>query len=490
MTGRLYKFLLVGLALVLLASASWTQQKLNAARTQMGLTRLAPLENAPPVLAFTTVALGSFRGLIANALWIRATELSDEGKYFEMVQLADWITKLQPHFSAVWVNQAWNLVYNISIKFNDPKERWQWVLQGIELLRDQGLRYNPKEPLIYRELAWFFQHKMGAFLDDAHMYYKQVWAQEMTRVLGGGRPNYEELLNPQTDEAKARVKLLREKYKLDPARMKAVDEKYGPLEWRLPEAHAIYWAMIGLELSKKEDLITLRRVIYQSLQLAFQRGRLIQNPFNQTAEFGPNLDMIENANRAYLDMMEQDPESREHIKTGHRNFLRDAVYFLYTHNRLSDANRWFRQLQEKYPNMPLITARPKTLPGTLTLDEYAIARVTEDASETSTDRTKAILEGLWVSTFYNLALGEDDQAAGYTLLAQKIWNRFQQQIAGQEIRVGLPPLETLRQEVLNQMLNPTNEMNPQFVAQLRTRLNLPAPTNAPPPATNQPAGRN
>jgi hypothetical protein len=106
MTGRLYKFLLVGLALVLLASASWTQQKLNAARTQMGLTRLAPLENAPPVLAFTTVALGSFRGLIANALWIRATELSDEGKYFEMVQLADWITKLQPHFSAVWVNQA------------------------------------------------------------------------------------------------------------------------------------------------------------------------------------------------------------------------------------------------------------------------------------------------------------------------------------------------------------------------------------------------
>jgi hypothetical protein len=490
MTGRLYKFWLVAAAAVLLAGASWTQQKLNVARLQMGLTRIAPLENAPPVLAFTTVALGSFRGLIANALWIRATELSDEGKYFEMVQLADWITKLQPHFSAVWVNQAWNLVYNISIKFNDPRERWQWVLQGIELLRDQGLRYNPKEPLIYRELAWFFQHKMGAFLDDAHMYYKHVWAQEMAQVLGGGRPNYDELLDPKTEEAKARVKLLREKYKLDPARMKAVDEKYGPLEWRLPEAHAIYWAMIGLELSKKEELIVLRRVIYQSLQLAFQRGRIIHNPFIQTIEFGPNLDMIENANRAYLDMMEQDAEYRDHIKTGHRNFLRDAVYFLYTHNRMTEAKRWFQQLQEKYPDMPLLLTRTQSLPGSLSLDEYAIARVTEDASETSTDRTKAILEGLWGSSFYNLALGEDDQAEGYARMAQKIWNRFQQQIAGQESRVGLPPLETLRREVLDQMLNSTNELNAQFIAQLRTRLNLPLPTNAPPAATNPPAIRN
>ena len=101
---------------------------------------MAPLENAPPVLAFTTVALGGFRGLIANALWIRANDLQEEDKYFEMVQLADWITKLQPHFTTVWVHQAWNMAYNISIKFNDMNDRWLWVLRGIELLRDRGLR--------------------------------------------------------------------------------------------------------------------------------------------------------------------------------------------------------------------------------------------------------------------------------------------------------------------------------------------------------------
>ena len=79
------------------------------------------------MLAFTTVALGGFRGLISNALWIRANDLQDEDKFFEMAQLADWITKLEPHFVQVWLVQAWNMAYNISVKFKDYPDRWRWV---------------------------------------------------------------------------------------------------------------------------------------------------------------------------------------------------------------------------------------------------------------------------------------------------------------------------------------------------------------------------
>ena len=132
--------LVIVLALV---AGSFVQGRLNHDRETLGLTRTAVISNAPPVLAFTTVALGGFRGLIANALWIRTTELQEDGKYFEAVQLADWITKLQPHFSQVWANQAWNMAYNISVKFPNPEDRWLWVQRGIELLRDQGLQYNP-----------------------------------------------------------------------------------------------------------------------------------------------------------------------------------------------------------------------------------------------------------------------------------------------------------------------------------------------------------
>src|SRR6185437_8054050 len=107
MTGqpsRIKKLLLGAVVASLFTSVFFSQRYLNHEREVMGLTRIAPLENAPPVLAFTTKALGGFRGLISNALWIRASELQEDGKYFEMVQLADWITKLEPNLPSVWIH--------------------------------------------------------------------------------------------------------------------------------------------------------------------------------------------------------------------------------------------------------------------------------------------------------------------------------------------------------------------------------------------------
>ena len=482
-SSRFYQPLLLGLALLFLVSVNFTQRAMTKARGQLGLTRLEPLDNAPPVLAFTTVALGGFRGLIANALWVRAIDMQDAGKYFEMVQLADWISKLEPHFASIWVVQAWNMAYNISIKFQDPADRWQWVKRGIELLRDDGLRFNPHETLIYRELAWFFQHKIGQNLDDAHFYFKKIWAEEMTKVLGGGRPNFEELLRPVSADARQRVDLLRNKYKMDPAQMKAVDARYGPLDWRLPETQAIYWAYVGLANCKTE-LMTLRRVVYQSMQTAFQRGRLTVNKYGNLYDLEPNLDMIPNANWSYEDMMQQDPEEKEQIKTGHRNFLKDAVYFLYSYNRLEEANRWYKYLAEKYPDKPLLM-RPDSLPGQISMSDYALDRIQEDAGETSAVRVRALMDGLIGQAYINLALGFDDRAANFERQAQRIHARYQKKIAGSETRVGLASLNEIKKEMLGRLLGPDSAMDDQTKAQLRTALNLKpgefggATTNAP-----------
>ena len=473
---RFYKPVLVVVLIASLVAVSFTQKKLNVARASLGLTRGDPLENAPPILAFTTVALGGFRGLIANILWIRASDLQEDGKYFEMVTLAGWITKLQPRIPTVWYHQAWNMAYNISIKFQDPRDRWQWVRRGIELLRDEGLRYNPQETLLYRELAWFFQHKMGHNLDDGHLYFKQVWADSMYQVLGSGKVNFDDLINPKTDEQRKRAQALREVYKLDPRKMKEFDERFGPLEWRLPEAHSVYWAALGLENSKPEELMTLRRSIYQSMQLSFQRGRLIENRFDRTFEFGPNLEIIPKVSASYEQMQKDEPTQADHIGTGHKNFLKDAVYFLYTHNRQKEAMAWMKYLKEKYPT---------ALPPNTDLDSYAVERVTEVASETSVDRTKAVLQGLISQSFYYLGLGDDDQSLGYDRLAQKVWARFQVKIATSTNRISLPAMPVLKQDVLQRMLDPERGVNPLLAAQLRTALNLPAPaTNA--PATTAP----
>jgi hypothetical protein len=469
----LYQVQLVALAMALLVAVSFLQSHLNRQRADLGLTRAPPLENAPPVLAFTTVALGGFRGLIANALWIRANDLQQEDKFFEQVQLSDWITKLEPTFVQVWIVQAWNMAYNISVKFRDPYDRWRWVQRGIELLRDHGLRYNPKEALIYRELAWFFQHKMGQNMDDAHLIYKYEWAKEMTQVLGGGRPNYNELSNPQTDEARARVKMLREKYKMDPALMKKADDLYGPLEWRLPEASAIYWAMVGLEQSSKKDLITLRRVIYQSLQMSVLRGRIVLTRADGSFAFGPDLSKVELAHDGFEKMLAEETEKPDVVRRAHRNFLKEAVYLLYLHNRLAEADRWMKVLKQQYP---------EAVPKEETVAEYALKRMTESISDVNHNRTKALIEGLLTQHFENLAIDDDDRAAGVLRMAQQVWQYYNSGIQHRREPLKMEPIEEMYRTIRDRLLDPQDGLPPEYAARLRTKLAL--PSAGPSPGTN------
>jgi hypothetical protein len=492
---RLYKTSLLLLAALLLTGSGILQRSLNRDRDEFGLTRVQPLENAPPVLAFTTVALGGFRGLISNTLWIRANELQDEDKFFEMAQLADWITKLEPHFVQVWLVQAWNMAYNISVKFKDYSDRWRWVERGISLLRDDGLRYNPNETLIYRELGWFFQHKMGQNLDDGNMYYKQQWANEMAKIFDKRDPNLDELIHPETPEQKERARLLREQYKMDPQFMKEVNQTYGPLEWRLPEAHAVYWAALGLKVAKEnpskikpDDLITLRRVIYQSMQLSFHRGRLVTNPLAERFEFGPNLDIVQKVSDAYEQAAEEDVKNRDHILRAHRNFLRDAVYFLYEYNRLPEAASWYKYLGEKYPDKNLMEGFTNTTPSHVTLDQYAVYRVTEDVNEgMDPKRVQAIIEGMLANAYQSLALGEDERASGFRLLAEKVRTWYASNTKARFESIPIPPMKNMQESVLARLLDPQHGLPPSYRAAIRAKLPELGPEPVPDTSTNAPA---
>jgi hypothetical protein len=494
MNSRAKKILLLLLAAALLAGSGQVQKSLNADRKALNLTLATPLKNAPPLLAFTTVALGGFRGLISNFLWIHANDLQQEDKFFEMVQLADWITDLEPHFEQVWAYQAWNMAWNISVKFNDFSDRWRWVKRGMELLRDSGLSYNPNSILLYQQLSWIFQSKMGQNMDDANLYYKDQWARELTPFFGPNGTNYDRLIHPQTAAEKTNAVLFREKYKMDPVFVKKVDEEWGPLDWRLPEASAIYWAAFGLEQAKANpekvvkpsDLIMLRRSIYQSMLQAFYHGRLVINPFDQSFDLYPDLDLVGKVNDSYETMYaeEADPGLKNNIDTAHRNFLHEAVYFLYEDNRIAEAAKWYRYLGQKYPNQPLFTVLPDSLPSRMTLDQYAVAAIQADVSESSQDRVMAVIQGLLGRAYYELAIGQDDRYAGFKLLAGKIYTQYEAKVAsyqGQQ-RVGLPPLADINQTVLNQLLDPKQGMPYAARAIIRTQLRMlpeTVSTNAP-----------
>jgi len=141
-------------------------------------------DNVPPDVALTAAALGSFKGMAVNYMWYRIEMLKREGKFFEANSLANWITTLQPRFPQVWSFHAWNMAYNISVETHTPEERYDWVMKGVNLLRQKGIPMNPNAIRLYRELGWIYFHKLGQYADDMHWYYKRQEARHWQTLLG------------------------------------------------------------------------------------------------------------------------------------------------------------------------------------------------------------------------------------------------------------------------------------------------------------------
>lgn len=222
------------------------------------------------MVTFTTIVLGGFRGLLADILWLRASRLQEEGRFFELVQLADWITALEPESTEVWGFHAWNLAYNVSAIMADEEERWRWVMNGISLLRDEGLRNNPADSRLYFELGWLYQHKVGYTADAANAYYKIALARQVENVLPGGRLDPSDLSSSGSELAGS----LKQELGLDLNRMRKMDERYGPLDWRLPESHAIYWASLGLDCAPDGKQYLCERMITQCVAVSALSGSL------------------------------------------------------------------------------------------------------------------------------------------------------------------------------------------------------------------------
>ncbi len=173
------------IALSLLTYASTHQDDIFESRVEMKLASNADLENLSPEDALI-VALGAFRGIYVDYLWIQADIRKDKGQFFDALQIAKKITELQPRFAAVWEFQAWNMAYNISVAMpaEQWQERWKWVRNGYELLRDEGIKKNPHVISLYRYLAWIFQHKISYVADDCHKHYKRELALSIRPLLG------------------------------------------------------------------------------------------------------------------------------------------------------------------------------------------------------------------------------------------------------------------------------------------------------------------
>jgi hypothetical protein len=111
--------------------------------------------------------LGGFRGIVADLLWIRAEENKRDHDWDRLKTNVELITKLQPHFLSIWTFQGWNLAYNVSVEWDAPEDKYEWIKQGIKFVQE-GVKKNRKSPDLVWDTAWFYYHKLG-FSDESIM---------------------------------------------------------------------------------------------------------------------------------------------------------------------------------------------------------------------------------------------------------------------------------------------------------------------------------
>ncbi|MEO1130568.1 MAG: hypothetical protein AAFX05_12805 [Planctomycetota bacterium] len=438
----------------------------EAGRAQLVYTDQAT-EGDPPSVALG-IAMGAFRGLFVNYLWIRANDLKEAGKFHEAIELSAAITKLQPRFPRVWAFHAWNMAYNISVATKTAEERWQWVDAGVTLLRDEGIPKNPNDVLLHKELAWIFVHKIQGFTDDANQYYKRRIAEEWSYILGQpprldsdtaiatsqmiewfsivadapsaledviqreeedrraelDDPNavvesrVEQLVQRIGDEARmeldfdllrlvtlhrrateawyaqagmlqlnesrqnqvlsgllddetyadawerllphVRKRVLIDEYHMEPWRMRQYMETYGPLDFRHPASHSLYWAARGVEegLERKSttssNTINTDRLVFHSIQELWRTGTIYYDVLTDEYLTLVDLHFTDTYENTYDELVgragiSEDPERTYRLySAGYENFLKDVVRVYYRLGRKDLA----QQYRERYMNWP------------------------------------------------------------------------------------------------------------------------------------------
>jgi len=628
-----------GCGVLVLASSSFTPT-INEGRKSLDMYGVESVsESAPPEYAFAIQAFGAFRGLITNIAFIRAEEYKRAGRYYDAMQLASWICQLQPRFPSVWVFQSWNMAWNISVTTYTPEERWNWVYNGAKLIRDEGLRYNPRAVNLYRQLAWIFVNKMSATTDEYHLTYKRNWGWRMHLLLGPPpdplgeyrpekpfealdkgigddllaevarrekqwRAERDRKLDPNSPErweepnapwdpeldrerpleydvvkkaAYDRIKtiadapkklaalyeaypktrdmvsqlrglgvritddelteddywreeglaftffkryrrlddplallaqirkeasapetirdaealrrfdeivgvrerrpagqallrflqrkVLLEVYKLDPERMAELTAVFGPMDWRVVDAHSLYWVNEGLiaggeTISKfGNDKINTARLVFFSLHNLYRGNRLVFEPYYEDINysylnFNPDLNFVESMHRAYLaygTALDPSPTPTgvgDTFRTGHQNFLTEAIVMLYFGGRRREAGRYFEYLRDNYGLSGTGQINPaiaKSLPQFV--EDNLLENITGYAE------TRNTISSLLMGAFDELMHGN---LARYNLLVKKALDLHSQYNAGRirerADKMRLPPFRDYQADVLREWL--------------------------------------
>jgi len=160
-------------------------------------------------------ALGGFRALVADGLWIQAHMDWTRTEWGKMLFLFNNVTALQPRNVMFWDTAAWHMAWNASVAaFNDPNEphlalrlkrQHEYFMIGKDLL-ERGIQNNPDHYKLYESLGNLLRDKLkdhcaaavqfanASKFHDSPGYEVRFAAYELSQCPGHEREAYTELL--------------------------------------------------------------------------------------------------------------------------------------------------------------------------------------------------------------------------------------------------------------------------------------------------------
>ncbi len=133
---------------------------------------LGQIDPASETMKLATLGL---RGVAVNLLWEKANYYKKTEDWTNLTATLEQLAKLQPNFITFWKFQAWNLTYNVSVEFDDYRDRYSFVRRGIQFLKE-GEQYNRDNPNLLWDLGWFIGQKIGRA--DEHVQYRRLFVKD------------------------------------------------------------------------------------------------------------------------------------------------------------------------------------------------------------------------------------------------------------------------------------------------------------------------
>ncbi len=158
-------------------------------------------------------------------------------------------------------------------------------------------------------------------------------------------------------------RILEDRYRMDPAAMLAVMDRYGPLDWRHAEAHGIYWTEQGIAIGRRlerradtNELLIIRSRLHMLSDL-MRTGRVDYDPATDRVDLLPDPRFAASYERALEEALamiasEEGVSAGEFgraeetdLLDGYETFLNLAVILEFLYGDRADAETHFVRLR-------------------------------------------------------------------------------------------------------------------------------------------------